>query len=78
MSAEYTPTTDVVRAIYGRTPIGALWQDTEDAFDRWLAGEIRKAKAEAWREGATAAGEAVTEAYWSSPVTIRNPYEATS
>lgn len=39
MSDEYTPTTDQMRAIYGRTPIGALWKSTEEAFDRWLESE---------------------------------------
>lgn len=46
MSDEYTPTTDTVRAIYGRTPIGALWRSSEEAFDRWLAGVIKTAREE--------------------------------
>lgn len=44
MSAEWTPTTDQVRKPFFLAGNG-------DAFDRWFAGEIRKAKAVAWLEG---------------------------
>lgn len=75
MSTEYTPTTDEMRAVvtaHATNPkreaaLGA-------AFDRWLAGEIRKAKDEAWEAGYEEG------AYWNGGTTTPapNPYEATS
>lgn len=65
---DYTPTTEQVR-----------WQFSTDSpsefmpeqFDRWLAEEIRKAKTEAWYQGATdAVNYALTGDYLPE-----NPYD---
>ena len=54
----YTPTTEQVEEAWGSRYDGENTSATgkERAgyyaeFDRWLAGEIRKAQAEAWQEG---------------------------
>lgn len=51
MSAEYEymPTTAVVRAIYGRNPLGAKGKSTEEAFDRWLEAHDAEVAARALR-----------------------------
>lgn len=67
MSAEWTPTTDQVRKPF-------FLAGNADAFDRWLAGEIREAKAEAFERGVHQGAddnELGIETY-------TNPYEATS
>lgn len=55
----YTPTTEEVREAYPFSKCLPPFYDpdhkkeleaAEAEFDRWLAGEIRKAKAEAWDE----------------------------
>lgn len=51
---DYTPTTEEVRCAY-IADFGWHAHDSGADFDRWYAEVIRKAKAEAWEEGAAAA-----------------------
>lgn len=53
----YTPTTESVRRLYlelSETVSGSqeIAQGNVEYFDRWYAEEIRKAKHDAWEEGA--------------------------
>lgn len=59
---DYTPTTEDVRdryfecanwAAYEIQNELAIRQETDAEFHRWFAEEIRKAKTEAWYQGAT-------------------------
>jgi hypothetical protein len=68
VSTEYTPTTSEVQQGYTETI--RLGQSSDEwvqetahkvaAFDRWLAGEIRKAKAEALRQAADTVDDSQT------------------
>lgn len=54
--SDYTPTTEQVKAFYAPKQHSRHGQHSE-AFDRWLAEEIRKAKADALNEAADACWE---------------------
>lgn len=70
MSAEYTPTTVEVRErSAGNTP-GEI-EDGYAAFDRWFAGEIRKAQHEAFERGIHQADADIE----NGAETYTNPYE---
>jgi hypothetical protein len=67
-AAEYTPTTEEVRARYqtaSRNKFGHRdpKRITDTEFDRWLA----KVRAEAWDEGYSAAAEYVDGPDWAAP-----------
>lgn len=65
---DYTPTTETVRGDYtahSATYAGKPSSESGAEFDRWLAGEIRKAKEQAWDEGFSAG-------YWDAKTP--NPY----
>lgn len=79
MNEQWTPSTEQVRQGYAIDPefeysdpinYPAMQREAERAFDRWLAGVIRQAQAEAWYEG-----------YWvgirgtDDPGNIDNPYK---
>ena len=57
---DYTPDTEEDFAHW----YGDDVQERREAFDRWLDGVIRKAKAQGWAEGAEAAAMTVPEALW--------------
>lgn len=47
--SDYTPTTEEVRTCFSYDTVARDWSDERKAeFNRWLAEELRKAKAEAW------------------------------
>ena len=64
---KYTPTTEEVRKRSRMVRAGKLYfkelRITDAEFDRWLAEVIRKAKSQAWTEGAKADWN-VNNPYW--------------
>ncbi|MDZ5076758.1 hypothetical protein [Nesterenkonia sp. HG001] len=81
--SEHTPTTEVVKhaACFPRERLGEPRPIDRNAFDRWLAGVVRDAKAEAWDKGYRAHEEwryrqddAIAEGQWVRIDSPRNPY----
>lgn len=82
--AEYTPTTDSMRRAYVALRLSTMLAPSNSMdearaaagseFDRWLASEIRRAKAEAWDEGYERADP---DLFWHDGGRDNNPYRAT-
>lgn len=88
MSTEYTPTTDVVRLRASSVQISSPYVEHRKVeakrraeFDRWFAGEIRKAKVEAWEVGFSRGfykAQVMPSNADASEATTPNPYEGKS
>ena len=72
--SEYTPTTEEVRERYWFNDGGLCNPDDAKEFDRWFAEEVRKAKADAFKEGYKAGWDDLyAEQDWDPWAS--NPYE---